>query len=302
MDAKPPFLTELVEHGYLIPMGVDGLYGRSGAFEQIVESFNNLVTRYGEGDGAEVLRFPPGLGRKHFEESEYFKSFPHLAGTVHSFEGDDRAHHAVLADLEGGLDWTGKQKMTDVVVTPAACYPLYPMTASRGPMPPDGKLYDVFSYCFRHEPSTDPTRMQLFRMREYVRIGTPEQVISFREMWLERGQRLMTSLELDVKLDVASDPFFGRVGKFMANSQREQRLKFELLIPVVSEEKLTACLSFNYHETHFGDIWQIKTATGEIAQTACVGFGMERVTLALLKRHGFDLDKWPTSVRNLLGF
>ena len=302
MDAKPPFLAELVEHGYLIPMGVDGLYGRSGAFEQIVESFNNLVTRYGEGDGAEVLRFPPGVGRKHFEESEYFKSFPHLAGTVHSFEGDDRAHHAVLADLENGLDWTSGQKATDVVVTPAACYPLYPMTASRGPMPPEGKLYDVFSYCFRHEPSTDPTRMQLFRMREYVRIGTPEQVISFREMWLERGQRLMTSLELDVKLDVASDPFFGRVGKFMANSQREQRLKFELSIPVVSEERPTACLSFNYHETHFGDIWQIKTATGQIAQTACVGFGMERVTLALLKRHGFDLDKWPTSVRNLLEF
>jgi seryl-tRNA synthetase len=135
-----------------------------------------------------------------------------------------------------------------------------------------------------------------------VRIGSPEQVIRFREAWLERGPKLMESLGLAVKLDVASDPFFGRVGKFMANSQREQRLKFELLIPVVSEERLTACLSFNYHETHFGDIWNIRTATGDVAQTACVGFGMERITLALLKRHGFDLDKWPAPVRNTLGF
>jgi seryl-tRNA synthetase len=302
MDPKSPFLAQLVEHGYLIPMGVDGLYGRSGAFEQIVESFNDLVTRHGGGDGAEVLRFPPGLGRKHFEESEYLKSFPHLAGTVHCFDGDDRAHHAMLADLESGADWTLGQKATDVVMTPAACYPLYPMTASRGPLPPEGRLYDVFSYCFRHEPSVDPTRMQLFRMREYVRIGSPEQVIRFRETWLERGPTLMESLGLTVKLDVASDPFFGRVGKFMANSQREQRLKFELLIPVVSEERLTACLSFNYHETHFGDIWNIRTATGDGAQTACVGVGMERITLALLKRHGFDLDKWPASVRDTLGF
>ncbi len=140
MDPRPPFLAELVEHGFLIPMGVDGLYGRSGAFEQIVESFNSLVTRYGGGDGAEVLRFPPGLGRKQFEESEYLKSFPHLAGTVHCFHGDDRAHHAMLADLESGADWTTGQKATDVVLTPAACYPLYPMTASRGPLPPDGRL------------------------------------------------------------------------------------------------------------------------------------------------------------------
>ena len=32
---------------------------------------------------------------------------------------------------------------------------------------------DVFSYCFRHEPSVDPARMQMFRMREFVRIGEP---------------------------------------------------------------------------------------------------------------------------------
>lgn len=301
MDPGPTFLAELVEHGFLIPMGVDGLYGRSGTFERIVDSFDGLITRIGGGDSAEVLRFPPGLGRHHLEESEYLKSFPHLAGTIHCFHGDERAHRAMLADLETGADWTKDQKATEVVLTPAACYPVYPMVASRGPLPPDGRLIDVLSYCFRHEPSADPTRMQLFRMREYVRIGSAEQVLAFREDWLERGQRLMRSLDLQAKIDVANDQFFGRAGKLMADSQREQKLKFELLIPVVSEERLTACLSFNYHEAHFGHIWNIKTADGGVAQTACVGFGMERVTLALLKRHGFDIGKWPVAVRDALG-
>jgi hypothetical protein len=59
-----------------------------------------------------------------------------------------------------------------------------------------------------------------------------------------------------------------------ANNQREQNLKFELLIPVESVEKPTACMSFNYHQDHFGSRGA-RTADGA-AHTACVGFGMER--------------------------
>ena len=101
-------------------------------------------------------------------------------------------------------------------------------------------------------------------------------------------------------LDVANDPFFGRAGRMLANNQRDQRLKFELLVPIESEEKPTACLSFNYHQDHFGTLWGIAQHDGEVAHTACVGFGMERVALALFKHHGFDVDKWPSPVRKAL--
>ncbi len=33
--------------------------------------------------------------------------------------------------------------------------------------------------------------MQLFRMREYVRMGTPSEVMAFRQDWMERGTKLM---------------------------------------------------------------------------------------------------------------
>ncbi|WP_181703367.1 amino acid--[acyl-carrier-protein] ligase [Chthonobacter albigriseus] len=300
MDMAPDFLDQLFSRGLLIPTGVDGLYGRSGVFEDVITRFDALVSTYGEADGAEVVRFPPGMSRMAFEKSGYLKSFPQLAGTVHSFCGDDHGHNRLLECLAAGDDWTGEQAATDVVLTPAACYPLYPVIASRGTLPADGLLFDLQSYCFRHEPSREPTRMQLFRMREYVRAGTPEEVVAFRETWLERGQQLIRSLGLPMTVDVANDPFFGRAGRMMKVNQRDQGLKFELLVPVNSEDRPTACLSFNYHQDHFGRTWGIKTAEGETAHTACVGFGLERVALALFRHHGLDVASWPTDVRTVL--
>ena len=300
MDARVSFLDQLLNAGLLIETGVQGLYGRGAVFEDVVERFDALVSRYGAEDRAERVRFPPGMSRHHFERSGYLKSFPQLAGTVHSFCGGDHDHLEVLQQLEAGEDWTSHQAPSDVVLTPAACYPLYPVIAKRGPLAPSGELFDLQSYCFRHEPSTDPARMQMFRMREFVRAGTDEQVLAFRELWLERGQKLVVSLGLPFHLDLANDPFFGRGGRMMAAGQREQQLKFELLVPIASHAKPTACLSFNYHQDHFGRTWGIETADGRTAHTACVGFGLERVALALFRHHGPEVAQWPQSVRETL--
>lgn len=127
----PTFLDRLFDHGLLVRTGVDGLYGRSGGFESVVDALDRMITRLGAAEGAEVLRFPPAMSRSAFERSGYLKGFPNLAGTVHSFCGDARGHAEILACLEAGTDWTGQQEATDVVLTPAACYPVYPVAAAR---------------------------------------------------------------------------------------------------------------------------------------------------------------------------
>lgn len=301
-DSCPSFLDRLLAKGVLHATGVDGLYARSGRFEDVIAGLDALISRFGADDCAEVIRFPPGMNRALFEKSGYMKSFPQLAGTVHSFEGGDRDHLALLDKIHNGEPWTSSQVATDIALAPAACYPLYPIAAERGPLPPEGLLFDIQSYCFRHEPSKDPARMQMFRMREFVRMGTPDQVTGFREKWLIRGREFAQELALPHDVDVANDPFFGRGGRVMASSQRELCLKFELLVPIESTEKPTACQSFNYHQDHFGSLWGIRTASGETAHTACVGFGMERLALALFKHHGLDADAWPNSVRSALAF
>ncbi len=91
-------------------------------------------------------------------------------------------------------------------------------------------------------------------------------------------------------IDVANDPFFGRAGKMLANNQRDQNLKFELLIPITSVAKPTACMSFNYHQDAFGPKWGLNLEDGSVAHTACVGFGLERIALALFHHHGLDVE------------
>jgi seryl-tRNA synthetase len=73
-----------------------------------------------------------------------------------------------------------------------------------------------------------------------------------------------------------------------------------VLVPVISESEPTACCSFNYHQDKFGKAFDIKAPDGDVAHTACLGFGLERCVMALFQEHGFDPGKWPSAVRNIL--
>ncbi len=300
METSPTFLDRLVADGLLIPSGVDGVFLRSVRFEAIVDAVAELAGRVGAEDRPEVLRFPPAMPQASLVRSGYLKSFPQLLGTIHCFCGNEAAHRTLLRCAEANEPWTGQQEVTDLVLTPAACYSLYPIVARRGRLPAEGGIYDIQSWCFRHEPSLDPARMQTFRLHEFVRLGSDEQVLEFRKIWLQRAQDFAHELALPVTIDLANDPFFGRSGRLVADSQREQRLKYELLIPINSEEKPTACMSFNYHLTHFSEVWDIQTADGNLAFSGCVGFGLERLTLALFRHHGLDASQWPARVLRAL--
>lgn len=297
-DIYEALTKTLLAKGLLIKTSVEGIYGRSAAFERIALGVDRLVLNEAFAQGAEERFFPPVLPRETLRRTGYMENFPHLCGSVHSFEGTERQHPALLEAVSAGGDWTPWLSQTDMALCPAACYPLYPTLEGR--LPEQGHHVSLCSYVFRHEPSPDPARLQMFRMREDIRVGSPTQVQAWREHWMSRGRQLLDELELEVELEVANDPFFGRGGKFMGTSQREQALKFELFVPIASREKQTAVASFNYHQDHFTKTFGITLADGGKAHTACIGFGLERVTLALLQRHGHTIDEWPASVRDRL--
>jgi len=296
---RSPRALDAIAEALLLPSGIDGIYARTAAFEDVVNGLTALISRNRE-PGAEVLRFPPVMSRRQLEKSGYLKSFPHFLGCVCCLNGDEAQIRGAVDRFEAGEDWTPGLSPADLVLSPAACYPVYPLAASRGDVPPDGLLFDVASDCFRREPSKDLDRLQSFRMREYVRIGTPEQIDEFRRRWITRAQEIAAQLGLTWRIDQASDPFFGRGGKLMAVSQVEQALKFELLIPVRSADEPTACMSFNNHRDHFGAAWSLRLADGGVAHTGCVAFGIDRLTLALFATHGLDLPHWPVAVREAL--
>jgi len=280
-------------------IGADGVYARTGLYEDVLQRLSSYITRQRD-PRAEVLRFPPVMSRSQLEKSGYLKSFPNLLGCVCALHGTEAEIRAAADSHETGGDWTSSLAPSDLVLSPAACYPVYPLAAQRGPLPREGSIFDVAADCFRREPSRALDRLQSFRMREFVRIGPPETIQAFREEWMGRAQQLAAELSLPCQLDVASDPFFGRVGQIMAVSQRQQSLKFELLIPYHEGARPTACMSFNYHRDHFGVTWGLQNADGTLAHTSCVAFGMDRLAVALFCIHGVDPARWPAVTQRVL--
>ena len=291
-------LAHLVDHLFR-RMGVDGVYARTALYVDLVERLEHYITRQRD-PAAEIMRFPPVMSRTQLEKSGYLKSFPNLLGCVCALHGSEASIRSAVERYDNGGDWTTSLSSSDLVLSPAACYPVYPIAAARGSLPPGGLQFDIEADVFRHEPSQSLDRLQSFRMREFVRIGAPEEIVAFRERWMAKAPVLANELALPHTIDVANDPFFGRVGQVMAVSQRQQALKFELLIPYYPGASPTACMSFNYHREHFGHVWGIRDAKGEEAHTSCVAFGIDRLAVALFANHGVDLKKWPASARQAL--
>ena len=297
-DVEEVFLTDLHMHGLLLSTGVAGLYGRGSRLADVLERLESLITRLGRTPDTEIMRFPPVMSRRTLEKCGYFDSFPQLAGSIYTFTGDEDAHICLQQAILSGEDRAGLQSLSDMALAPVVCYSVYPQM--RGELPLSGRTVDVQNFCFRHEPSRDPGRMQSFLMREFVYAGELTAVLAWRDGWIARGRRFLAALELDPQVAPANDPFFGTAARLMAASQRVQNLKFELLAPVGLTERGTAVMSCNYHLDHFAGLFEVRLPSGEPAHTACVGFGMERLSLALFRRHGFDIEAWPSGVRALL--
>jgi len=300
MSAATPeeFRRRLLAAGLLGATAEEGLYARSDTFERVALAFDSLVTRQATALGAERWSFAPIQPRTSFESTGYLASFPHLAGSVHVFAGNDRQHAEMMRQIDAGEDWSGAFSPARTALCSACCQPLYPLMSGR--LPAGGRLVDVTGWCFRHEPSLDPCRMQAFRQHDVVYLGTSEGVRQHLDGWLDRGAELLASLGLEVERVVASDPFFGRGGTLMSESMLSSELKHELIAAVASDVPSTALMSANEHGDHFSAAFGIELADGARAATACIGFGLERVTLALFDRHGLDPALWPDSVRGAL--
>ena len=257
-----------------------------------------MITRAGS-DVSESMHFPPLLPRRRIEEIGYLQSFPHLAGSVFSFEGDEDDAAAQAEHAARHEDWSEHQQMTELALVPAACYPVYPIVASRGALPEGGVVVDAGGgWVFRHEPSEDPARLQMFRQREIVRLGAPDEVLAWRDAWSTRARAA----------SIAGAR--GRAGPRQRSVLRPRRADAQgQPAPAGAQaraarpdrrEEPTAVASFNYHRDHFAVKFGLQLRDGDAAHTACLGFGQERITLALLRRHGLEPSAWPQAVRREL--
>ena len=299
LDARVRERLEQVREQLFRPMGVDGVYARSALYEGLSERLDAFITRLRD-PAAEVLRFPPVMSRRQLERPATSRAFPtcwdaSARCTAPSSRSAPRPRRASRAE-------TGPSRSarpTWCSRPPRAIRSIrWSRRAARCRSP---------ERCSTSRPTAFGTSLRTssaacspFACASSCYIGVPEQVVGFRERWMQRGAQLARQLGLPTQIEVASDPFFGRVGQVMAVSQLQQALKFELLIPYHDAAPPTACMSFNYHREHFGDVWGFKSAAGEPIHTACVAFGMDRLVVAMFCVHGVELARWPDGVRRAL--
>ncbi|MEJ1962188.1 MAG: hypothetical protein WDO56_11850 [Gammaproteobacteria bacterium] len=274
------FYQALVQERFIVPSGTDGLYGRAASFERVLGAINDLLSNLSAVDANEQYVFPPVIDQRIVERVRYTESFPHLCGFVFCSQPESRTPVA-----------------SDAVLSPAACYPIYPTLT--GTLPRGGRRISMLNWVYRNEPSPDPTRLRAFRIREFVCAGGKDDADEWIASWKERCEVLARELELPTHLADASDPFFGNAGAIMTRFQRQNSLKQELLVPLWGDraEQHLALASINQHREHFSRHFQIHDCEGALARSACVGFGLERLTLAVLAIHGLAPARWPRSVQ-----
>jgi seryl-tRNA synthetase len=289
------FRAGLLTSRLLYEAGALGLYHRSGLFEEVVRSVETYVSGAGHDESTPTFFFSPVVPLTILERSGYVRSFPNLLGTINSFNGGDADLGDLSRRLDEGGEWLELFSPTEVGLCPAACHPLYPLLVGLD-IPDSGSQFEVQASCFRNEPSLEPARLQSFRMYEFVFVGTAEAALAHRDHWLGRAQLLLGDLGLSVAGVEANDPFFGRSGRLLAAGQIEKKLKFEVVAPL-SGAAPNAIASANYHEEHFGEAYNLRMRDGSVAHSACFGFGLERIALALFFQHGFEVASWPAEIR-----
>ncbi len=292
----PGNVLPVADDGQPLPTDVPGVYLFPGSFEAVILALRDGIAAMAAGEPFQQLAIPPVISRHTIERAGYVKTFPQLLGTVHSYPGDGKDWARLAPLVEQGGAWHADQRISDLVLLPAACYPVYAMLADSALAGP--ARFAVAANCFRQEATSEVGRLRSFRMVELVTVATEDYCIQWRGRWLDRVSEWLTALGLQVGIEVADDPFFGPGRKLFQAAQRAQELKFELKV-AVSPDKIQAVASANYHKDHFGETFGF-TVEGEVGHTACMAFGMERIALALINAHGPKLQDWPVGVRSEL--
>ena len=133
-------------------------------------------------------------------------------------------------------------------------------------------------------------------MREVVWIGHPRFVIEARARAEELIVQWAKDWELVGSFETSNDMFFTQDYAIKASFQRQQQAKKELRLLIPAEGQSISVFSSNFHAATFGKAFNI-TLGGRPATSACVGWGYERWVYAIFSQFGFDVNQWPTRLR-----
>lgn len=290
----------LLRSGELIEFG-QGRFGFGHRMTRLIRRLDELCLDYASEHNAAHRQFPALIGADVMDTCRYLTSFPHSLCLVAHLREDLDGIEAFAREAR----WEGKrlslpsESLDDVKVllAPSVCFHCYAGLAGTRL---DGALtVTAIGKCFRYESGnlSGLERLWDFTMREVIFVGDRDFVLRGRDTSVGTVVRLLERLGIQFTIETASDPFFIDGFATQSTFQKLFDLKYEIRAVLPYAGRTLAVGSFNYHQDFFGRAFGISTADDGAAHTGCVGFGLERLALALVAQHGVDPDGWPEAVR-----
>lgn len=272
-----------------------GLFRFGASSSSILRFLDWLVLRdFAAPFGATEETYPNVIPIEKLSKTGHFSSFPEhlhfvnhlredldiLDGFASRAEGDTGQVVPKISELAG----------SELVHNPATCYHCY--AAREGSPLGENTVVTAVTQCHRYESANHQQfgRLMEFTLREVVFLGDPDFIRGQREEVLRRVQDWTERLRLFGQLVPANDPFFTNNFAPKAQQQRRLAMKYEYVANLGDETDI-AVLSSNLHGPTFGKAFDIKQ-NGRVVSTGCLGFGLERLAMALMVQHGPDPLAW----------
>ncbi|MBM6750048.1 hypothetical protein H6A65_00830 [Mediterraneibacter glycyrrhizinilyticus] len=280
-----------------------GAFAYNGLFLKVYEYFIKKIDTFCEekyGKNVKTYYMPALMPISEYERGGYFDSFPHhimfQTSLVDDIEVIDKFSKHGMKE-PSILEET---KLPCNVLRTAACAPLYPLMAGKRIDEETVKVFAVSGKCYRNESSNvhELSRLNEFFMKEYVFMGTEEQIHASIEIAKELWKEWSSVFNLCCKIVTANDSFFASNYKKLKLFQMLGNSKVEFKIQIPYSKEFIACSSANYHRTHFTKKYKICKKNGNsLCVSGCFAFGVERLTYALLSQKGIDIEKWDSNTR-----
>lgn len=282
-----------------------GLTGLRGQVLALFRFFEREFMRIAREFDAEDHHYPVMLPSEVLVEVGYFGHFPqhvtfcsHLPDSLPLLEGvaeeaSTTAPEAMAEKLAGRL------ANPDHVLIPGVCLPCYRQQRGLKLAPGQVRTLTMQNHVFRYEAGNfrPLARAWDFSVRDIVFFGSGEDLSRLRGEVMERTMQFCAELDLEVSLELANDPFFLDASRDKAVYQRMGEVKYELLFHLPQRKAPLAASSFNLHRDFYTALYDTRGAEGELAESACMGFGLERWLYGFLSQKGLDARRWPKRAR-----
>lgn len=278
-----------------------GLTGLRGELLGLFRFFEREFARIADEFGAEDNHYPVMLPSEVLAEVGYFAHFPQHVTLCSHFPDSLPLLEMVAGEARtqaGGRlaeTFAGRLANPEHVLIPGVCLPCYRQQRGLRLEPGRVRALTMQNHVFRYEADNfrPLARAWDFSVRDIVFFGGATELGRLRGEVMERTLRLCRELDLEVSIELANDPFFLDASRDKAVYQRMGEVKYELLFHLPHRKEPLAASSFNLHRAFYTAVYDTRQTDGALAESACMGFGLERWLYGFLCQKGLDPSGWP---------